>query len=176
MAIYLVLFIVCIIKFPILSGVGSFLSMYFIKGKISYVLLFCFVILFSGITLFFVPQYSDDMYRYYEVMKRLSTIPNLSEFLKFSAVDSTLQYQGTNKLFNLMEFFVAKTGYPSLLPYFGTVICYFCICFPIVNLKVRKELSSGISFFLSLLTLLLFHIFFTANTIRWALACSVFFL
>jgi len=162
-----------IVWLPIPVGIGSFFGMVVSKKNLYlYYFLFCTGV--SLVTLWYIPDYTSDLSRYFETMKSMQSLSGWSEFLDFSQNDRILQYQGTNKIFNMIEYLVAKTGRFSILPFISTFTCYLLVLFPIVDLKKQKKLSPLLAGILSLYLLMLFNLNLTANTMRWAMACAIF--
>jgi len=170
----LTLMVLSVLLVPIPVGMGSFFGMILSKNKNIYLFYILFCVGISLVCLLYIPNYTNDLSRYYETMHLMQPLSSWSEFIDFSQSNSVLQYQGTNKLFNIIEYFIAKTGKFSLLPFLSTLICYLSILFPIVDLKKHKELKSSAAFILSVCLLLLFNLNFTANTMRWAMASAIF--
>ncbi len=138
--------------------------------------MFIFVLGISLLALYYSPSAADDFYRYQQNMRIMRTTTGLSNLFSLINSNTSLNYQSDSILFNILEYFIAKTGRFTLLPYFSTVITYGSILFPLVDLKVHGYISKTMFFLLSAQILLLFSLFFTFNTMRWAMACALFFL
>lgn len=168
----LIVFFVFLVPIPV--GFSSLFLMAFSEKKNIYLFYILFCIGTSLVCLFYVPNYTDDLSRYYIVMRLMKPLSSWSEFINFSQSNSALQYQGTNKIFNIIEYLIARTGKFSLLPFVSTLVCYLSVLFPIVDLKRNTKIRSTTTLTLAVCLLLLFNLNFTANTMRWAMASAIF--
>jgi len=112
--------------------------------------------------------------RYYDTMRLMQPLSDWSAFIDFSQNDRILQYQDANKVFNVIEYLIARTGRFSWLPFISTLACNLLVLFPVIDLRKQKKLDSWIAAGLSINLLLLFNLNLTANTMRWALASALF--
>lgn len=171
--ILLIIVLVAIVWLPIPVGLGCFFGMIGSnKRPVLYYLLFCVGV--SLLTLWIVPAYDSDLSRYYDTMRLMQPLSDWSAFIDFSKNNRILQYQDANKVFNVIEFFVAKTGQFSWLPFISTLVCNLLVLFPVVDLRKQKKLNSWLAGGLSIELLLLFNLNLTANTMRWAMAVALF--
>ena len=138
--------------------------------------MFIFVLGISLFALYYSPNISDDFYRYQQNMRIMRAATGIPDLFSLINSNTTLNYQSDSILFNVLEYFITKTSRFNLLPYISTVITYGSILFPLVDLKVHGYINRIVFFWLSIQTLLLFSLFFTFNTMRWAIACALFFL
>ncbi|MFD1318488.1 hypothetical protein [Loigolactobacillus zhaoyuanensis] len=173
---FIFILILLLLIFPIPAAIVSFFGMGYFNKKSAYMFMFIFVLGISLLALYYSPSAADDFYRYQQNMRIMRTTTGLSNLFSLINSNTSLNYQSDSILFNILEYFIAKTGRFTLLPYFSTVITYGSILFPLVDLKVHGYISKTMFFLLSAQILLLFSLFFTFNTMRWAMACALFFL
>lgn len=173
---FIFILILLLLIFPIPAAIISFFGMGYFNKKSAYMFMFIFVLGISLLALDYSPSVADDFYRYQQNMRIMRTTTGLSNLFNLINSNISLNYQSDSILFNILEYFIAKTGRFTLLPYFSTVITYGSILFPLVDLKVHSYISRTMFFLLSAQILLLFSLFFTFNTMRWAMACALFFL
>ena len=167
--------ILLMLFFPILGGIMSIFLAFFLRKKKALVSLIIGILNVGLFISLYIPDTANDLYRYFQTMTSIANLPNLANFFEFSKIDPTLQYQN-NLLFNLFEFGIAKTGHFYLLPYLTIVICYFCVLYPIFDLKEKNKISSSFSFVLAIAMLSIYSTFYITTLVRWALACAVYIL
>lgn len=173
---FIFILILLLLIFPIPAAIVSFFGMGYFNQKVSYLFMFIFVLGISLFALYYSPNISDDFYRYQQNMRIMRAATGIPDLFSLINSNTTLNYQSDSILFNVLEYFIAKTSRFNLLPYISTVITYGSILFPLVDLKVHGYINRIVFFWLSIQTLLLFSLFFTFNTMRWAIACALFFL
>lgn len=166
--------VILIALIPIPVGIYSFLGMSFSSKQFTVIfyLLFCFC--GSLAALLYIPNFTDDLSRYYQVMGLMQPLSHWIEYKSFSHMNIVMQYQGTNKLFNLIEYLVARTGKYSVLPFLNTFVCNLAIFFPVVDLRRNKKITQMYALMATISLLMLFNINFTSNTMRWAVAVALF--
>lgn len=173
---FIFILILLLLIFPIPAAIVSFFGMGYFNQKVSYLFMFIFVLGISLFALYYSPNISDDFYRYQQNMRIMRAATGIPDLFSLINSNTTLNYQSDSILFNILEYFITKTSRFNLLPYISTVITYGSILFPLVDLKVHGYINRIVFFWLSIQTLLLFSLFFTFNTMRWAIACALFFL
>lgn len=173
---FIFILILLLLIFPIPAAIVSFFGMGYFNQKLSYMFMLVFILGISLFALYYSPNIADDFYRYQENMRIMHTVTRLPQLFSLINSNTTLNYQSDSVLFNILEYFIAKTSRFNLLPYASTVITYGSILFPLVDLKARGYINRTVFFILATQILLLFSLFFTFNTMRWAIACSLFFL
>ncbi|ATF41865.1 EpsG family protein [Weissella paramesenteroides] len=161
---------------PIPASLVIYALSFFLRGKKTYWLLLWSVLTFSLLILLYIPSVEDDAYRYFQVLSQLQSISGWQDLSALSETNQLIEYQSSSIGFTALEMFVSRTAYFNLLPYINTVICLFSLLFPFVDLKERGKISGFTAIFLSLPLPLLYNFLNTASTMRWALACSLFFL
>lgn len=161
---------------PIPASFAILALSFLMRGRKTYWLLLWAVLTFSLLVLVYIPSVEDDAYRYFQVLGQLHSISNWQEFSMLSQNNGLIgyQYQSSSIGFIALEMLVSKTAYFNLLPYINTVICLFSLFFPFVDLKERCKISGSTALFLSLPLPLLYNFLYTASTMRWSLACSLF--
>ncbi|MEK1370944.1 hypothetical protein HCZ90_10160 [Limosilactobacillus fermentum] len=172
---FIFILILLLLIFPIPAAIVSFFGMGYFNQKVSYLFMFIFVLGISLFALYYSPTISDDFYRYQQNMRIMRAATGIPDLFSLINSNTTLNYQSDSILFNVLEYFIAKTSRFNLLPYISTVITYGSILFPLVDLKAHGYINRIVFFWLSIQTLLLFSLFFTFNTMRWAIACALFF-
>lgn len=161
---------------PIPASFAILALSFLMRGRKTYWLLLWAVLTFSLLVLVYIPSVEDDAYRYFQMLGQLHSISNWQEFSMLSQNNGLIgyQYQSSSIGFIALEMLVSKTAYFNLLPYINTVICLFSLFFPFVDLKERCKISGSTALFLSLPLPLLYNFLYTASTMRWSLACSLF--
>lgn len=174
------LMLMCIIFFilmlPIPAGILSFAFIFLYKDKRSIYCLLFFLLSLSFLTILYIPNSSDDLTRYFETMSSLEYIPTWKDYFSFALNDNSMQYQSANKIFNILQYLISRTRLFTLLPTVAMNISYFSILFPVIDLKNKGKLSNRDSLFTSIGNLMIVHLFYTVNTMRWAIACSLLYL
>lgn len=165
-------YIILILMFPLIGGVFSLVCACYLKNKKAFVCLVVAVFTLGLFISFYIPAMQNDLYRYFQTMHNTSIIPTVSGFLQYSKIDPILQYQN-NPLFNLFEYGISRTCYFYLLPYLTIVVCYFCILYPIFDLKEKSLISGTWALVLSVAMLSIYYLFYITTLVRWSLACAL---
>ncbi|WEV56542.1 EpsG family protein [Ligilactobacillus acidipiscis] len=171
------LFVVILFIFflPLPAGIISFCCIFLYKDKRSFLCLLIFLMSLFLLIILYVPNNSDDLTRYFGTMRNLEYLTNWKEFVSFSTNDYTMKYQQVNKIFNFLEYIIARSRFFTILPAISCVVTYFSILYPVIDLKNRSLISKKNSIIVSIGNLLLFYLFFSVNTMRWSLACALFY-
>lgn len=160
------IFILIIIGFMLLA----------IKGKISYIGASCLVGAMSIPGLFYIPNISDDLYRYFLEMKFVSQFNNVPSLLYSYKYMVAWNYHKFTWLYNIFQWVISRIGIFNLLPFLTLFIVYLCLLIPSVHLRNKNNLSLFDIILDFLLVAILMPYGQISSTVRWCLASGLFFL
>lgn len=153
---------------------GCFLI--FFRNAVSYIGLFFVILAMSIPALFFVPNISADLYRYFQEMNIVSQFNNINSLLYAYKYVNNLNYHSFTFLYDLFQWFISRTNYYSILPFLSLFITYICLLFPMIHLRNRGYISSSYIFLGFFLLIILLPYGNVISTVRFFIATGLFFI
>lgn len=123
--------------------------------------------------LFYKPLVTDDMYRYFQDMKILSSISTFKGMLEaFNTWPQLLRYK-YNVIFDYLEWIIARTGHFNILPFLSVMIFYIFLLIPFSDIISSCKANSVFLFFITMAVIVIYPYGSIINTVRWFMAASM---